>query len=57
MAKLAANTLGYSDEVLVTGSGDLYRIATIVNKEFLDSVAINPLDLSLQKRVDRQTRN
>ena len=57
MAKLAANTLGYSDEVLVTGSGDLYRIATIVNKELRDSETINPLDLSLQKRVDRQTMN
>jgi len=30
--------------VLVTASGDLYRIATIVNPNFTDEVAINPLE-------------
>ena len=30
--------------MLVTASGDLYRIATIVNPNFTDEVAINPLE-------------
>jgi hypothetical protein len=44
MMKDASNTLSFLPDVLVTVTGDLYRIATIVSKHFTDEVAINPLD-------------
>ena len=56
-AKLTSNSLQYSDEVLVTSSGDLYRIATIVNRNFNDNVAINPLEDNQQKKFDRTVKN
>ena len=41
-AKKIASTLQYSDDVLCTQDGNLYRIATLVDKRFNDEVSINP---------------
>ena len=44
-------TLEYAEQVLVTKDNDLYRIASIVNKNFDNDVAINLLDDS-EKEAD-----
>jgi hypothetical protein len=43
-AKKTVKSLKYSNEILVSPTGDLYRIASIVNDRFNDNVAVNLLD-------------
>lgn len=47
-------TLKYSDQVLCTAKGDIYRIATIVDPRFSDKVAINPSEHWEQEMEARQ---